>query len=350
MAALDDVAPSARPPGRQVPREHGVRRHVPGLALVAACAGLAFALHAAVPAVPPLVAAVLLGGVAANTGHLPAAARPGTRFAATRLLRLGVVLLGFQLSFTQILALGASGLGVVIGVVVLTLVGTRWIGRRLGASEGLSLLVATGFAICGASAIAAMESVTDASEEDTAYAIMLVTLCGTLAIVVLPLAAPLLGLTGPAFGAWVGASVHDVAQVVATAAPGGREALESAVVVKLTRVVMLAPIIAVVVGLRRRRERTPDRDAGERRPPVVPLFVAAFLGAVLVRSLGILPAASLHALEALETIALAAALAGLGTGVQLHRLRRIGARPLLLGLAAWFVVASASYAGVIAIA
>ena len=145
-----------------------------------------------------LVVAVLLGAIMANTGLVPARCQPGLAWAARKLLRLGVVLLGLRLTLTQIRSLGPKGLGLVVVVVVvvtLTFFATQWLGRRLGLSAPMSLLVATGFSICGASAVAAMRGVTpEADDEDLAYAIALVTLCGTLAIFVLPAASHVLGV------------------------------------------------------------------------------------------------------------------------------------------------------------
>ncbi|HEX7276477.1 MAG TPA: putative sulfate exporter family transporter [Acidimicrobiales bacterium] len=319
---------------------------LPGLALVAGGVAVATGVSRLVPSVSPLVVAVVAGAVLTNVGLVPNACRPGTELAARRLLRIGIVLLGLQLAVGDVLRLGAPRLAVVAVVVAATFLGTRWLGSRLGVDPGLSLLIATGFSICGASAVAAMKGVSDADEDDVAFSIGLVTLCGSLAILLLPLVRRPLGLDDGAFGAWVGASVHDVAQVVATAASGGAAALQAAVVVKLTRVVLLAPMVSAVTVRRRRRSDPGVAVEGARRPPLVPLFVAGFLGAVVLRSTGLLPGGVLDGLRTAETLVLAAALFGLGTGVRLARLRRLGGRPLLLGLAAWVLVASVSYVGI----
>lgn len=316
----------------------------PGLAFVGCGVALAAVVSRLVPSLSPLVVAVVAGAVLTNVGLVPAACRPGTEVAARRLLRVGIALLGFQLAAADVLRLGLPRLAVVVVVVVTTFLGTQWLGSRLGVKPGLALLIATGFSICGASAVAAMKGVSDTDEDDVAFSIGLVTLCGSLAILVLPLLRRPLGLDDGAFGAWVGASVHDVAQVVATAASGGAAALQAAVVVKLTRVVLLAPMVSSVTIAQRRSGGEPE--AGARRPPLVPLFVGAFLGAVVVRSTGVIPGGLLGGLKTLETLVLAAALFGLGTGVRLSRLRRLGGRPLVLGLGAWALVASVSYAGI----
>ena len=315
---------------------------VPGLAVVAVTVGASFVLHDAMPALSPLVIALVLGVTLGTFGAARGRSRMGMRVAATDVLRAGVILLGFQLSASDVADVGGPGLVVVALVVTSTFFGTRYLGARLGLNPGLSLLTATGFAICGASAIAAMKGVADADEEDVAVAIALVTICGTLAIVLLPLAAEPLGLHGADFGTWVGASVHDVAQVVATAATEDDHALRSAIVVKLTRVVLLAPLVAGVTIAHRKR----DASAGVTgAAPLVPLFVLGFLVTVTVRSLGLVPEGWLPALRGAEQAALAAALVGLGAGVDIRSLSRVGARPVVLGLLAWLTVAAVSYAG-----
>jgi uncharacterized integral membrane protein (TIGR00698 family) len=299
-------------------------------ALLGAGAAAAFGVHEVIPSIPTLPIAVALGLVVSVFGP-PAL----TSAVASLLLRVGIVLLGFQLAARDVLELGAIRLLVVVVVVVATFFGTRWLGRRLGLSEPLSLLAAAGFAICGVSAIAALREVVGADEEDVTAAIGLVTLCGTLAIVVLPLLQGPLGLSDEAFGVWTGASVHDVGQVVATASTAGSVALTAAVVVKLTRVLLLAPLVAAV-------------SLASRRPgrPPVPLFVVAFLVAIALRSSGVVPDGALDVLHSTQTIVLTAALFGIGATTRLSRLRRLGPRPLVLGALAWLLVAGIAYAGV----
>jgi uncharacterized integral membrane protein (TIGR00698 family) len=258
------------------------------------------------------------------------------------LLRLGIVLLGFELVLQDMLTLGAGGLLVVVAVVIATFFGTQWAGRRLGVSAGLSLLVATGFSICGVSAIAAARSVTDPDEEEVTYAIALVTLCGSLAIVVLPALGRILGLDDHDFGVWVGASVHDVAQVVATSSAAGGVAVATAIVVKLTRVLLLVPLVAWIA-------RSEGRHAGTPRLRLVPPFVLAFVAAAALRSADVVPSGLLPVLADAKTLLLAVALFAVGARVELRRLFAVGGRPLVLGLSSWVIVAAVAYAGVVAV-
>ncbi|GAB3967345.1 putative sulfate exporter family transporter [Actinoallomurus acanthiterrae] len=339
----------ATPPAAGSPLLRRGRTLAPGIAASALAVAAAYGVHRVAGAVPMLTAALILGVLAANLGLLPAATRPGLRFAATRFMRLGVVLLGLQVSFGDILALGAQTIVMVVTVLVVTFTGTRWMGRRLGLSDRLSLLVAAGFSICGASAVAAVDGALGTrpgdpeAERETATAVGLVTLCGSLAIAVLPPIAHLLGLSPYDAGRWIGASVHDVGQVVATAAIAGSAALVPAVAVKLVRVVMLAPI-AAGVALRTRRGARAD---GRGRPAVLPLFVIGFLATMALRSTVTVPHGALSAATVARDVLFAAALFGLGSAVRLRELARTGRRALLLGLTSWALIAGISYAGVL---
>lgn len=293
----------------------------------------------------PLVVGIVLGAVIANVVTVSSRLAPGIAFCARSVLRIGIVLLGLRLSIGEIAGLGVDGLVVVATVVTVTFFGTQWLARRLGLSRDLGLLVATGYSICGASAIAAMDGVIDADDEEVAYSITLVTLCGTLSIVVLPLIAGMVGLSGAAFGTWVGGAVHDVGQVVATASHGGDGALEAATVVKLTRVVLLAPLVALVAF--RRRAAGVHQEPTTTRPPLLPLFVVGFLAAIVLRSSGVLGPDLLGSAADLEKLLLTIALVGLGFGVRVEQMRRLGGRPLLLGLIAWFLVAGTAYVGTV---
>ena len=229
-----------------------VQRDAPGLLLVGIAVVLAFALGEVVD-VSPLVGGVVLGVIVANVGLLRPALAPGLTFATKRLMRAGVIMLGLRLSLDQVRDLGLIGALAVVAVVVASFFGIQGLARLMGVRAGLGLLVATGYSICGASAVAAMEPLADADEEEVAYAIGLVTLCGSLSIIVLPAIGHAIGLGVEQFGTWAGAGVHDVGQVTATASAYAEASLAPALLVKLTRVVLLAPMVAGV-GLWRRRQ------------------------------------------------------------------------------------------------
>ena len=324
----------------------------PGLSFISAVTYAGFNIHWKFETISPLVASLMLGVLIGNIISIPKILGPGLKFAAKKVLRFGIVLLGTQLALKEVVDLGGRELIVVIGVVALTFLGTLWLGPRLGVSKSLSLLIATVFSICGASAVAAMDGVVEADEEEVTYAIALVTLCGSLAIVLLPLLRNVLGLSDPQlFGSWVGASVHDVAQVIATSSTGGDSAVHAATVVKLSRVVLLAPLVACVsIWVRRSSSglvaKAKAKKADKTRVSVVPLFVVGFLVMIAVRTTGIIPDNLLSKLKTIEQVCLASALVGLGSDVRVSRLIKVGGRPLLLALISWFGIAVVSLIGV----
>ncbi len=314
---------------------------IAGLAVAAVAVALAWLVHILFPVIPLLTAAVALGII---VGQVPAARRaidgvlkPGLSFAARRLMRAGIVLLGLKLSLVDIAKLGWFTIVLVVLIVVATFWFTWGLGRLAGLPGREPLLLATGFSICGASAIGAMAAATRSDAKDQATPVAMVTLFGTLAIAVLPALRVPLALGAPAFGQWVGASVHDVGQVVATAQIAGPAALAIAIVVKLTRVLMLAPMVAVASVVSRRAAGETAEHA--TLPPIVPLFVVGFLAAVLVRSFLPVPAEVLASADLVQTVLLAVALFALGTAVRLASLVGKGARALAVGLASWVTIA-----------
>ncbi|WP_156642431.1 YeiH family protein [Arthrobacter sp. B6] len=329
---------------------------MPGLLTAALALGTAFLIHGLVPVLPAMTLAVVLGLLAANLPGtavwVAGRARPGLDFAGKHFMRGGIVLLGLKVSIMDVLGLGWLALLLVAGVVLASFAGTYVISRLFRLPGETSLLIATGFSICGASAIGAMAAVRKIRHVDTVLPVALVTLCGTLAIGVLPLLVHPLQLTPLAFGAWTGASVHDVGQVVATAQTAGTAALGIAVVVKLTRVLLLAPVVAAAgVHQRLRAPRATGKETSpgpseslavaelERLPPVIPLFVLGFVAMVGLRSSGWLPPGVLDAGAGLQDILLGAALFGLGSAVRIRTLLHTGTRALLAALAAWLLIA-----------
>ncbi|GAA1124828.1 YeiH family protein [Citricoccus alkalitolerans] len=352
---------------------------LPGLAVCLTGAGLAWGLVQLLPgSISPLLVAIPAGALWRNLAPVPAVLAPGVAIAAKKLLRTGIVLLGLQVSLTSVLDLGFGVLAVVVASVAVTFFGTLWIGARLGISPAQRLLIASGFSICGAAAVAGMDGVTKAKEEEVATAIALVVLFGTFMIPLVPFVGGLLGLPAETLGIWIGASTHEVAQVVAAGGAVGGGALAVAVTVKLARVLMLAPMAAgVSIHLRRQQRRAVTAgglgmDGGSgtgstvgpvvgpaassraakqtaKRPPIVPLFVLGFVAAMILRTTGVLPEAVLDVVQILQTLLLSAAMFALGLGVHLKSLVRVGYRPVLLGLLSTVVILGISLGGIAAL-
>lgn len=338
-------ATAPRDPERSHPSQGAVGHGsvTPGLALAFSAALLALGGQRLVPTVSPLLVSIVLGIVVTNVWPIPARFGPGMTVAGKRVLRLGIVLLGLQLAVRDILGLGWQMMLVVVAIVGLGIVGTVWIGVLLGVSPAQRLLIACGFSVCGAAAVAAVEGVTDADQEDVASAISLVVVFGTAMIGIVPTLLGFSDLTLVQQGMIAGGAIHEVAQVVAASGLIGTGALAAAIVIKLARVLMLAPVI-LVIGLIRRQRLT---DKSAPRPPLVPLFVLGFVAAALVRTLVDLPPEMLAVAQSLQTLLLSAGMFALGCGVRASVLRHIWGRQAVLASLSTALVAVLATGGVL---
>lgn len=297
-----------------------------GLVAVAAfCVGRIY------PLVSPLLVALGIGLVLANVrlrgGPISAVDPRLTKL----VLRYGIVLLGLRLPLSALRDIGFPGIVTVLAVVSLTFGTTWWMGKRLGLDGGLVVLIGAGFSICGAAAVAAVEGGIRRKPSDIATAIAMVTVFGTLMIGLVPLVSKLLGLSDLQTGVWAGASIHEVAQVVAAASVAGPSAVAVASTIKLARVAMLAAVFVVSQRL--------AGDSEGVRPPLIPWFLWGFLLCAVVRSIGVVPADGLAALNHTTTLLLAAAMFGLGMTVTTGMLRSVEKRVLLL--ATWSTAVAA---------
>lgn len=283
---------------------------------------------------------MVLGLIFVNAVGWSDEGKEAATFAAKRCLRIGVVLLGFQISIDKFVEVGLNGLFAVVVIVAGVFLGLRFAAKKAGLTDSLSTLIAGGFAICGATAIAAISSTRKSEERDVSYAVAVVALCGTLSVFVIPLLAHLFSLSDASSGAWIGAAVHDVGQVIATASIMGPDALDSAVIVKLTRVVLLLPLILFLST--QNSEKKSLRSA-------TPAFVIAFvICAFLVNALP-LSDGTITVGKELSKIFLSIGLFGMGLGVRWASIKALGAKPLMVGLSAW-VVCGAFALGVIQVA
>jgi uncharacterized integral membrane protein (TIGR00698 family) len=308
--------------------------------LCAAVAGAAIMLRKApfLATVSPMLLAMALGMLIHNLIRTPAAARPGVLFAQKPLLRGAIVLLGLQLTLAQVAAVGPTGLATIVAATFVTFGVTVWLGRLLGVERGLTELIAAGASICGASAIVATNTVTNASEEDVGYALASITLFGTIAIFLYPLLKVALGLDAHDYGLWAGTSIHEVAQVVAAAFQGGQEAGELGTIVKLSRVMLLAPLVLGLAWLAARRARAAHADGPHPKTPV-PWFVFGFIAMMLLNSVVAIPAAARGPLTLGTTFLFTMALAAMGLEIDVRKLKAKGLRPLALGAAASLFIA-----------
>lgn len=318
---------------RPVLRDLPFAAYLPGLTLVGLLAAAAYGLRnmPGMMTFSPMIIGILVGMTFANTFELPDRARLGVQFAGKKLLRVAVALLGLQITLAQVGALGVPGFAVAAIALFSTFFLTLWLGRKLGISPELTGLIAAGSSICGASAIAAADLSIRGRDEDVAYAVSCVTIFGTIAMFAFPLLMPVLGLSPERYGVWSGAAIHEVAQVVGAGFQGGEDAGTIAIVVKLCRVLMLAPLLILMGLIAARATGKGPKDAAAARPPLVPLFLIAFVAIMLANSFGFVPAPVQSGLVGITPVLLTLALTALGLGTDFRKLKRLGLRPLVLG-------------------
>jgi uncharacterized integral membrane protein (TIGR00698 family) len=311
---------------------------LPGVALSGAVAAAAFLIRH-VPGVAtfsPMILAIIIGMTFRNIVGTPSRMQPGIAFSLRRLLRAGIVLLGFQLTFTQMVSVGSRGLLIAGVSLAATFTFTLWAGRLLKVGPKLTELIAAGTSICGASAIVATNTVTDAHDEDVAYAIACVTIFGSIAMFAYPLLPGLLHLDTHAYGLWSGVSIHEIAQVVAASFQNGQRAGEIGTTSKLARVMLLAPTILVLNV--RNRLFTSCASAKAARPPI-PWFVLGFIAVAGLNSIFIVPVEASKSIATLTTFLLSVALAAMGLETDVAKLYAKGIRPAVLGALAFLFIA-----------
>jgi uncharacterized integral membrane protein (TIGR00698 family) len=335
--------PGAEPSYQAAPKHHaGIW---PGLLLTAAIAGAAFALRQlpGVSSFSPMILAIVIGMAFHNLIGTPTRARAGVTVCLRKVLRLAIILLGLQLTAQQVVEVGATGIGVIALALVSTFVFTTALGRVLGVERKLAELIAAGTSICGGSAVIATNTVTGAHDEDVTYAVACVTVFGSIAMFVYPLLPGLLHLDAHAYGLWAGASIHEIAQVVAAAFQDGRQAGEFGTIAKLSRVMMLAPMVIALGLMAARRARRAGQAHTQGRAPM-PWFVLGFIALAGVNSVVTLPAEAKDCVVMATTFLLAMALAAMGLETDIRKLRAKGVRPLVLGFAAFLFIAGFSLA------
>jgi uncharacterized integral membrane protein (TIGR00698 family) len=326
-----------------------------GLLLALVVAAVATVLGKLVPIVGGPVFGILLGALAAAVTPGLRAARwaPGYEVASKAVLQLSIVVLGTGLSLQQVVNVGGQSLPVMLGTVAVALGGAWLLGRWLGVRGDTQILIGVGTGICGGSAIAATTAVIKAKESQVAYAIGTIFTFNIAAVLLFPPIGHLLGMSPHSFGLWAGTAINDTSSVVAAAYAYGGDAGAYGIVVKLTRTLMLIPIVIILAILTARKQAR--RDAAQRGEAlagfslrampwrkIVPLFLIGFIAAAALDSLGVIPTSWHPALSTLGTFLITTALAGIGLSLRLSDMRKAGPRPLLLGALLWIAVAASS--------
>ncbi|MDO6562667.1 YeiH family protein [Amphritea sp. 1_MG-2023] len=314
------------------------------LPLIAALAlGLASLDPIAQLGLSALPLAILMGMVWGHFDHRPQSHndRRVSLFCQQRLLRVGIILFGFSLSLEQIFAVGWQAL-LLDALMIMTIfcLGT-WVGIKVfKLHRDVAMLTSVGSAICGAAAVLATESVLKPKQQHVTIAVATVVLFGTLAMFSYPLIYQFAGMSEQAFGIYIGSTVHEVAQAVAAGESISPETLQTAVVVKLIRVMMLAPFILLLSS----RLSSLGGDLTSKGKVVIPWFVFGFIAATAVNSLMILPDAVINVLKLTSQFSLALAMAALGLQTRWLTIKQAGPKPMLLAFILFIVLILGGYA------
>ena len=304
-----------------------------------------------------LTLAIMLGIVLGNSvyGRLAPTCGAGVAFSKQTLLRLGIILYGFRLTFQDIGQVGLAGIAIDALVLASTFGLAMFLGTRVFKLERNSaILIGAGSSICGAAAVMATEPVVKGRSEDVTVAVSTVVVFGTIAIFLYPVLYQLnlgwqvLGATPTAFGVYIGSTVHEVAQVVAAGKSISQEAANAAVIAKMVRVMMLAPFLVILSAVLARGKARAGGDKAAKL--AIPWFAFIFIGAVAFNSLGLLPAGTVAAITEFDTALLAMAMAALGLTTHMSAIRRAGIKPLLLAglLFCWLIAGGAAINHVVA--
>lgn len=306
-------------------------RRIPGLVLAVVVALSALAIRDAFgsASLNVMMIAFILGIALVSLVGMPETAVEGVQFASKGLLRVGVALLGLQLTVPELVNLGSTTLLLVLSISSATFLFTISIRKLIRVDRKLAELLAAGTSICGAAAIIATNAVTKAEDRDVGYAITCISLFGTISMIAFPLLAGPLHFDPRSYGVWVGTSVHEVAQVVAASAQVDQISEEVAIAVKLARVALLAPLILTlgILELRTGLVRYGERAA---RPALLPWFLVAFILLVIVNSTVPHPPSLNGLANKLAGSILTVSLAAIGLGTKFSDIRSRGLRPIVL--------------------
>ncbi|QSN60138.1 MULTISPECIES: YeiH family protein [unclassified Caballeronia] len=295
--------------------------------------------------ISPLIVGIVAGALYGNAlkDGMPQSWAAGVNFSARKLLRIAVAFFGLRVSLQEIAQVGLPGFAVSALVVVSTLIIGTWVGMKLmKLDRDTALLTAAGSAICGAAAVLAFESTLQSKPHKSAMAVGSVVLFGTLSMFLYPIAmhAGWLHLDTLGAGLFFGGTIHEVAQVVGAASNVSPEATHIATIVKMTRVMLLVPVLLVVgVWINRTRGDAATRANNAKGKLAVPWFALGFLALVVVNSLHILPESATSTLNTLDTFALTMAMTALGMETRIAQIREAGPRAIATGaiLYVWLV-------------
>jgi len=297
--------------------------------------------------ISPLVVGIVIGILFANSLHhkMPSSWESGITFSAKKILRFAIVFYGFRITFQQIAEVGLEGFLVSLIMLASTFILGTWLGTKIfKMEEDTSILISSGASVCGAAAVLATEPVVKAQEHKTAIAVSMVVLFGTISMFLYPIlhTTGILDMSAKEFGIYVGGTIHEVAQVVAVPAsvPGlDQEAADTAVIVKMTRVIMIAPML-IVLGIWLSYKAQKSGTKGSKVKLVIPWFAVYFIAVAAFNSLNLVPSHIVAWINEIDTFLLTIAMVALGIGTRFAKFKGLGLAPVYTALSMfiWLVV------------
>ncbi len=290
----------------------------------------------------PMIIGIILGMLYANSlrNNLPDTWVPGIQLCSKRILRIGIILYGFRLTFQDVVNVGVSGIVIDAIVVTVTILGGIALGRLLKMDRDTALLTSVGSGICGAAAVLGAESTIRTQPYKTAVSVATVVIFGTLSMFLYPIAyrSGLLDLTPQEMGIYSGSTLHEVAHAVGAGNAMGGEIANVAIIVKMIRVMLLVPVL-LILGFWVVRRKSSAEMSGEKGKVNIPWFAVGFLAVIGFNSFDLLPVALVDAINYLDTFLLTMAMAALGAETSVDKFKKAGAKPFILAacLYVWLI-------------
>lgn len=316
------------------------KKYIPGLVVVFAIAMLSKAVDGYLSTwikLEALTIGIVLGMLYANTVGVQDSLKPGIQYSLKRLLKAGIVLLGFKLNFQALIELGPKMSVVVILFVPLVLMTASFLGKRMGIGNKLAVLIGVGSSICGASAIVAMAPTINADDDDAIIAVGVVSLLGAVGVLAYSAFAAVSNMTDVQYGIWSGLSLQGVAHALAAAFARGDVAGEMGTFIKMERVLMLVPMSVILGSI------FSKKSGGESKRASFPMYVLYFIIAGALASTGIIPPSVLKLLGKTSGYLILMSMIAMGLMVNFASLRSKGAKALVMGSGLFAGIAAVSF-------
>ena len=317
-----------------------MKKYLPGILLSFGIAAVSIFLGGLLPLIGSSVLAIVLGIVLNNSIKLPSVFQEGLSYSGKKLLQYSIIFLGFAMSIGQVSETGISSLRISLITILIAFLAAYLAGRFFKMNRVLTILIGFGTAICGGSAIAAASPILEADEEEIALSISTIFFFNILAVFIFPFLGHLLQMSDAFFGTWAGTAINDTSSVVAAGYTYSQSAGDLATIVKLSRALMIVPACLLFAAYRYIKSKQSAQKTNLKQ--IFPWFIAWFVLASLISSLGFLPAAVIPYTKFISQWLMAMALAAIGAKVSFKQFKQAGAAPLLTGAFAWFCVAVSS--------